>query len=386
MKEPAIGEWISPADAMRLALQEGARGAGFVSPNPLVGCVIVDGDHRFLSSGYHKKVGFDHAEIDALKNLGDTAKVQGGHVYVTLEPCAHQGRTGSCAKALAALKPKSVTYAVEDPNPLVAGQGASILREAGVSCELLNSRHDVTEEDRLELTAQAEELAEIFLHNFRTKEPFIAVKVASSLDGKMAFNSGESKWITSEHSREHVQLLRAKYDAILIGKNTFVADNPSLNVRHPSYPGFVNKVVVLDPEGQTLGAMAGSNLLAVRPPENVCVVVDAKLSVENPSDVRVLKVPIYEDNVFMTDELFAALKGEGIHSVMVEGGAHAYGTFFSRGRVQRLHAFIAPILMGGKHGLSWTSMFGGESMKDRVVLKRVQRKNFGPDEYWTAQI
>lgn len=386
VKRPSVGEWISPTDAMRLALSEGAKGAGFVSPNPLVGCVIVDGDHRFLSSGYHKKVGLDHAEIDALKNLGDPAKVAGGHIYVTLEPCAHQGRTGSCARALAPLKPASVTYAVEDPNPLVAGQGALILREAGVSCELLSARTDVTEKDLAELTAQAEELAEIFLHNFRTKEPFVAVKVASSLDGKMAFHSGESKWITGDLSREHVQLLRARYDAVAVGLNTFIADNPSLNVRHASYPGFVNKAVVFDPEGKSLSAMASSNLLAVRPPENVCVVVDAKLSVENPSGVRVLKVPMFEDKVFRTDELFAALRAEGIHSLMVEGGAHAYATFFSRSRVQRLHAFIAPILMGGKHGLSWTSLFGGESMKERIVLKRVCRRSFGPDEYWTAQI
>ncbi len=396
VKTPAVGEWISPADAMTLAIQEGAKGTGYVSPNPLVGCVIVDSDHCFLASGYHKRVGHDHAEIDALKNLGDPSRVAGAHVYVTLEPCAHQGRTGSCARALAPLKPASVIYAVEDPNPLVAGKGAQILREAGVRCELLSAiarpatagsgAPEISSEDCTELAAQAEELAEIFLHNFRAKEPFVAVKVASSLDGKMAFLSGESKWITGPDSREHVQLLRARYDAIAVGRNTFVADNPSLNVRHASFPGFVNKAVVFDPSGKTLVAMQGSNLTSVRPPENVLVLVDAKLSVQNPAGVRVLKVPMMEEGAFMMDELFAALRAEGVHSLMIEGGSHAYGAFFNAKKVQRLHAFIAPILMGGKHGLAWTSHFGGASMQERVELKRVQKQSFGADEYWTARV
>lgn len=386
VKQTAVGEWISPTEAMQLALAEGAKGAGFVSPNPLVGCVIVDGEHRFLASGYHKKVGTAHAEIDALNNLGDTSKVAGAHIYVTLEPCAHQGRTGSCARALAPLKPASVTYAVEDPNPLVAGQGAQILREAGVRCELVSNRNDITAEDRAELVAQAEELAEIFLHNFRRKEPFIAVKVASSLDGTMAYASGESKWITSEQSREHVHLLRARYDAVAVGRNTFVADNPSLNVRHASFPGFKNRAVVFDPSGKTLSAMATSNLLKVRAPEDVLVIVDAKLSVENPAGVKLVKLPMFESSAFMMDEMFAGLRAEGVYSLMIEGGAHAYASFFNAGRVQRLHAFVAPIIMGGKHGRSWSALFGGTSMKDRIELKRVQRATLGPDEYWTARL
>lgn len=386
MKTPAIGEHLTPSQAMQLALQEGARGAGYVSPNPLVGCVIVDRDHKFLASGYHKRLGGDHAEIDALKNLGSPKILEGNHVYVTLEPCAHQGKTGSCAKALAPLKPASVTYAVEDPNPLVAGQGAKILRDAGIKCELLADRGDIGLQDREELTALSEELAEIFLHNFRSKEPFIAAKIASSLDGKMAFVSGESKWITGELSREHTHLLRARYDAVAVGKNTFVTDNPSLNVRHTMYPDFKNKVVVFDPSGSVLSAMAGSNLLAVRDPQSVIVVVDAKLSVANPSGVRVLKVPMFDDADFMMEELFAALKSENIHSLMIEGGAATYAPFFNSKKVQRLHLFIAPMILGGKHGVAWSSLFGGEAMKDRIQLKRVRRETFGPDEYWTARI
>ncbi|MES2857221.1 MAG: bifunctional diaminohydroxyphosphoribosylaminopyrimidine deaminase/5-amino-6-(5-phosphoribosylamino)uracil reductase RibD, partial [Bdellovibrionota bacterium] len=193
------GQVVTPSRAMRLALEEARLGWGFVSPNPLVGCAIVDKDHRLLGVGFHERVGADHAEISALKAVGDNSKINGAHIYVTLEPCAHQGRTGSCAQALAPLKPASVTYAVEDPNPLVAGKGAAVLLEAGVRCEHISQRADIP--DRRELELLAEKLAEVFLHNHRTKEPFIGLKVATSTDGMMASSSGEPRWLTGAESR-----------------------------------------------------------------------------------------------------------------------------------------------------------------------------------------
>jgi diaminohydroxyphosphoribosylaminopyrimidine deaminase/5-amino-6-(5-phosphoribosylamino)uracil reductase len=376
---------LSSAKAMAIAIHEGRKGAGFVSPNPLVGCVILDSNRNLLSTGYHHKLGHDHAEIDAIKKL-KPEQIAGSHIYVTLEPCAHEGRTGSCAKALAPLKPASVTYAVEDPNPLVAGQGARILRDAGVDVALLVNRKDLSQEEAREITAQAEDLAEIFLHNMRAKEPFIAMKVASSLDGKMAYASGESKWITGEAAREHVHVLRARYDAIAIGRATFVADDPSLNVRHASYPGFSNRVILFDPEGLTLKDIVKSNLLKVRSPQNVFVVTDAKLALDNPAGVHVLKVPMSSPEDFMMDELLQLLKENGISSVMLEGGAQTYGAFFNAGKVRRLHVYIAPMLLGSRSGLSWSHAFGGQSMKDRIDLKRVERLTFGADEYWTARV
>jgi diaminohydroxyphosphoribosylaminopyrimidine deaminase/5-amino-6-(5-phosphoribosylamino)uracil reductase len=379
------GQVITPAQAMRLAISEGYKGAGHVSPNPLVGCTIVDRNHRFLAVGYHAKVGHDHAEIDAMKKVGDDAKLVGAHFYVTLEPCAHQGRTPSCARTLAPLGVSSVSYAVQDPNPAVSGQGAAILREAGVRAELFSSCADVPESERVELTEAAEDLAEIFLHNMRTNEPFVAVKIATTLDGKMALASGESKWITGESARAHVHLMRARYDAMGIGRNTFVTDNPFLNVRHPDYPNFENHVVIFDPRGFTLAALANSNIMKVRRRDSVLVIVDDKLEFTNPAGVRLVPTPS-ENGSFSVESILASLKKQGITSLMLEGGAATVGAFFRAGKVQRLHLYQAPTIIGGKHGVAWSSGFGFEKMSQGYRLERCERREFGPDLYWTGRI
>lgn len=380
------GELISPTQAMHMAIETGWAGVGFVAPNPLVGCVIVDRDHRLLAVGSHRQVGGDHAEVDALKQIEDRGKLVGSHVYVTLEPCAHQGRTPSCAKTLAPLRIGSLTYAVEDPNPLVSGKGAGILRASGTETLALMERNDIPLRERQELVAAAEELAEVFLHNMRAREPFVAVKVATSLDGKMAMTSGESKWITGDRSRQHGHLLRARYDAVAIGRKTFVADNPYLNVRHSDFPAFRNRAIVLDPKGKTLEAMERSNILQVRAPEDVLVFVGAGEPIRNPCGVRVLEAPRQaESSFFVVSELLKALKAEGLTSVLVEGGARTFASFFAAGKVQRLHLFQAPFLLGGKNGLSWTQHMGGETISDRIELLHVRRAEFGSDLYWTGR-
>ncbi len=381
-----IGQFLTPAQAMRLAIGEGSSGLGFVAPNPLVGCAIVDAEHRLLALGAHRKVGEAHAEIDALKRLSRPEQIANGHMYVTLEPCAHQGRTPSCALTLAPLKPASVTYAVEDPNPLVSGKGAEILRQAGVRAMKLSERDDIPETERLELIDQAEDLAEIFLHNHRVGEPFVAVKVASSLDGIMAYHSGESKWITGPEARVHGHLLRARYDATVIGRGTFAADDPALNVRHPQYPGFRNQVVLLDPKGQTLNRLAASNLLRTHAPEDVIVVTANGVSSECVPGVRVIQLPVSIGHEFEIPELLRLLKSEGLTSLMIEGGSRTYGAFFRAQRVRRIHAFLAPLLLGGRHGLSWSAHFGGESMAERLELERVSTSIFGKDLYFEARV
>lgn len=379
-----IGQLLSPAEAMQLAIDEGKRGAGYVSPNPLVGCTIVDRNHRFLSVGYHTRVGQAHAEIEALEKIADRSVLIDAHAYVTLEPCAHQGRTGSCAQALAPLGFASVTYAVQDPNPLVAGKGAEILRSAGVRAVLLADREDIPE--AAELTAQAEELAEVFLHYMRAKSPFVAIKVATTLDGKMATTSGESKWITGESARAHTHKMRARYDAILIGRNTFVADNPSLNVRHPDFPNYQNRAIVLDPGGSVLAELATSNLLKVRPPESVWVLVAKGSKPKNPSGARVIEVPVGEMGLFEMGAVLARLKLEGLTSVMIEGGSQTYANFFAAGLVQRIHAYIAPSILGGKHGVAWSAGFGAGTMAEKIRLRRSVREVLGEDLYWTAGV
>ena len=382
---PAVGRMLTPTQAMRLAVQEGYNGVGFVSPNPLVGCVILDHEYRFLASGYHRKVGFAHAEIDALSKITDRAVLKGAHFFVTLEPCAHTGRTGSCARAIAPLGAASVTYAVEDSNPLVAGQGAAIVRDAGTAAMLVTENDKIPHDVAIELAAQAEELAEIFLHNMRKKTPFVSVKLASTLDGMMATTSGESKWITGAESRERTHLLRARYDAVAVGRGTFVADDPALNIRHPQFPDFENKAVLFDPRGRTLSALAGSQLLAVRPAENVLVLVGEGLRVENPARVRLIETPLNKHGFFEVADILERLKAAGIHSLMIEGGSQTYAAFFAAGAVQRLHAFIAPSLLGGRHGVSWSAGFGGEKMAGQIRLSRSHREILGDDIYWTGK-
>jgi diaminohydroxyphosphoribosylaminopyrimidine deaminase/5-amino-6-(5-phosphoribosylamino)uracil reductase len=381
--EPTPGQVLTPSEAMRLAIREGRRGTGFVSPNPLVGCVIVDSDHRLLATGYHAKLGEAHAEIAAIKKISDPKKIRGAHVYVTLEPCAHEGRTGSCAKALVPLKPASVTYAVEDPNPLVSGKGARILREVGIRAEPLSGREDIR--DRWQLVDDAEDLAEIFLYNQRAGETFIAVKVASTLDGQIALASGESKWITSEKAREHAHLIRARYDAVAVGVTTLKSDDPSLNVRHPRYPDFQNKAVVFDPTGRGLASLNVPSLMRVRPEESVIVVTDRDLKIENVTGVKLLPVA-RRDGLFDIDEVLQGLSSLGVHSMMIEGGSQTISAFFNARKVHRLHAYLAPSLFGAKQAITWSSGFGVPSMEARIRLENSHRRVLGDDLYWSARV
>jgi diaminohydroxyphosphoribosylaminopyrimidine deaminase/5-amino-6-(5-phosphoribosylamino)uracil reductase len=395
-----IGTVITPSQAMRLAIEEGKRGWGFVSPNPLVGCTIVDGQHRLLSAGFHERHGEAHAEISAIKNLGDPSMVAGSHVYVTLEPCAHEGgskKTGSCARRLSELKPQSVTYAVEDPNPLVAGKGAEMLRDAGIECSDLKNKTEIP--DRGELQAAAEELAEVFLCNQRKKRPFIGLKVATSADGMMASSSGEPRWLTGQESRKHVHWLRAGYDAILIGRGTFDADDPSLNVRHDDLPNYENRAILLDPSGRSFSKLLNSNLLSSHEPENLFVVVGENASLQGGIDLEVeaaqglsflgvnlIEIPIRKDGEFEVDVLLAKLFEAGIHSIMVEGGSRTYGAFVRAGKVDRVHVYKAPMTIGQELGLKWTGNFDEVDFMKHVDLKEAHREKFGVDEYWTAPV
>ena len=381
-----IGDQLTLEQAMRLAISEAKKGTGFVSPNPLVGCAIVDSNNRLLSVGYHALYGHHHAEVDALKKITDPKLLEGATVYVTLEPCAHEGKTPSCAKALAKLPLKKVVYGLHDPFPLVSGKGAEIIKAAGIEAQELKDVPDLMADVRERLLGELEDLAEIFLHNVRAQEPFVAVKVATSLDGMMALDSGESKWITGENSRAYVHELRSAYDAILVGRNTFEQDNPRLNIRLPAFEGKQNKVVILDPGGKSLAGLKNSELLKVRSPEKVFVLVHDGAAVENPAGVKVLTLKTDVSGSFNVPDVLQALWANEIRSIFIEGGSQTYSSFFKAGRVQRLHLFIAPHLIGGEHGLSWTRHFGVGRMTERLELKRVVQKTFIPDTYITGRL
>ncbi len=396
---PKIGESISPSVAMRLAINLAGLGAGFVSPNPLVGCVVVDSQHRFLSFGYHAKVGQDHAEIDALKKVQDKTQLHGAYFYVTLEPCAHQGRTPSCAKTLAPLDISGVIYGLQDPNPLVAGQGAQILRDAGKKAILwsdlnvvkdLGFESEISKNERDEILHDLEEVAEIFLWNMKKKTPFVALKVATTLDGSLATKDGESQWITGEQARSHVHFLRAHYDAILVGRQTFIQDDPKLNVRHSKFVGFQNRVIVLDPNAKGLERLGMSELIKFHNPEQIFWVVrkghDLNSNKSKFADqCTILEVPTRPDGWFDSQQLLAELWKVGIRSVFVEGGAATLSYFLNEKIAQRLHLFISCSLLGGI-GHRWTEMLRSKDLNSRMFLENVKTQSFGPDLYVSGKI
>ncbi len=362
---------LAPEQAMLMAIEEGSKGAGFVSPNPLVGCAILDRNYRLIALAHHERVGEGHAEVNALKKIQNPALLEGAHVYVTLEPCAHEGRTPSCAKALAALPIASVTYGLEDPNPLVSGQGAGILRAAGKKVQLFDGLKD-----------ELEELAEIFLMNQRQGRPFVGVKVASSLDGRIALSDGTSQWITGESARGQVQYLRGIYDAVITGAGTVLKDNPRLDSRDPRFSRKRQRLVVLDPDFETWGRMAELNIAKIRTKEDVLIVVRPGLA--RPLQTGcVVEAPCGEHG-FELSELLQSLRQEQIQSVLVEAGGFTVSRFLRAGLVDRLYLFMAAKILG--EGMSWTEGLKIRSLAETPRLRKIRVQTFGEDLLLTARL
>ncbi len=384
MAEKITAASLSPSTAMKLAISEAKKGHGWVSPNPVVGCVILDHQGILLSTGYHKKLGGPHAEVEALQKIKDPHKLKGAHVFVTLEPCSHFGRTPPCAEALARLPLKEVTYGLLDPNPKVSGRGAEILRKAGITC---TGWSEILRENTKEIETELNELAEIFLYNQRQQKCFVSLKVASSLDGKIGMRSGESKWITGELARQQSHVLRAQYDAVVIGKNTFLKDDPSLNVRLPGYEKHINSVVILDPKGESLAKIESSKLARVRPLEKIFIATlnDQNISGTKDGGPRVLRIRKTSGEKLDMPDLLAQLWTNEIKSLFVEGGAHSFAGLLAAREFQRLHLFMAPILLGGAHGASWTQYFGGEKMSDLLAFDGTEPTQFGRDFYFSLK-
>lgn len=369
-----------------MAIEEAYKGAPYVSPNPLVGCVVLDSQGNLLSTGYHQKYGQAHAEVNAIQGLTEE-QLRGAHVIVTLEPCAHQGKTPSCAKMLARLPIAKVTYGLVDPNPLVAGQGAQILRDAGIKAEEFSS----ADKEKFEFVrAELEKVCEAFLWNFRQKKIFVALKVATSLDGQIALKSGESQWITGPESREYVHYLRSCYDAVLVGKGTVSVDDPSLNVRLKDISK-ENKVVVLDSRGELLSQFSKLKLAQAHKAENIywcvgdshlasCQDVIADLS----SQPQLVGVPQSQEGALDLEVLLAELYKRGMRSLMVEGGAQVASQFVAQGLVNRLWLFMAPVVLGAGGGISWTQKMSIAHMKEKKVLGQIQYMRFGQDLCWTG--
>ncbi len=354
---------LTPEQAMRLAIEEGRKGFGFVSPNPAVGCVILDKNNELLAKGFHARVGGPHAEVNALNQVKDQEKLKGAQLFVTLEPCAHEGRTPSCAKTLAKLPLASVIYGLRDPNPKVNGLGAEILRSAGIRVEPFSG-----------LQEELEELAEVFLLNQQERRPFVALKVASSMDGKIALANGQSQWITGETSRSHVHYLRGCYDAVLTGSKTILLDDPRLDARDEAFREKRQRLVILDHDG-SLDSLKGRNLAMVRSSEDVLVIVPEGRGGRIDFGEKV-EVPLSNQRFDLTI-LLKTLAEREIWSVFVEAGGYTVARFLEARLVDRLFLFFGGKILG--EGLAWTDGLNFQSLAEVPRLDRISVRKFEND-------
>ena len=356
---------LSIDQAMELAIAEAKKGAGFTSPNPLVGCVIIDKAGELLSKGAHLQYGQAHAEVNAINGVKDPAQFEGATVVVTLEPCAHQGKTGSCAVALSKLSIKQVVYGLSDPNPLVAGKGRDILINAGIDAKLYDG-----DKQRLE------QVCEQFLFHMQNKRPFVALKVATSLDGQMALANGESQWITGPAARTHSRTLRAHYDATLIGAGTFIADNPRLDFRDTPFEGQkTNKVILFDPKGKAATAFPGSHIESIYSKENIFVITpEAHVKPWSALPVTTL---YWNPGKEGWDQVLSSLYQKGVYSVFVEGGRFVFAELIRYGLAQKLYHYQAPKILGD--GFNWTELLKLDSLTQAYSLSQLSATKIGQD-------
>ncbi len=354
--------------ARAIALTE--RGRDTATPNPSVGCVLVKRG-RIIGEGWHERAGEPHAETKALAAATESA--DGATVYVSLEPCSHHGRTPPCADALVAARVGRVVAALEDPNPRVKGQGAARLREAGI---------------RVDVGLMADAASEAhrgFIARMSRGRPWMRIKAAVSLDGRIALANGESRWITGEAARRRGLLLREEYDAVLVGAGTVVADDPLLTRRLGKNRTTPHWRIVLDgrlriPERARVLRGPGRRLVATA------------VSAEHPKarrlaarGIEVWSLPARKPGIVNLERLLRELARAGVASVMVEGGAETLWSFFHAGLVDRVAAFLAPRVMGGDRAPGGV---GGKgfSLAETPHLRDVAAERIGADLFVTGRV
>ncbi|RPK67270.1 Riboflavin biosynthesis protein RibD [Streptomyces sp. ADI96-02] len=349
--------------AMSRAVALAARGLGSTSPNPVVGCVITDAAGEPVGEGFHQRAGGPHAEIHALRAAGGRAR--GGTAYVTLEPCAHTGRTGPCAQALLDAGISRVVYAVGDPDPRAAG-GADTLRRAGVQVE------------QGLLAEEAEAGNAAWLTSVRLGRPYVLWKYAATLDGRIAAADATSRWITSPEARADVHRLRAEADAVLVGSGTARADDPHLGVR--GIDGATQPLrVVLDTNAAAV--TPGARVLDASAPTLVAVAEDAPAG--HLPEAVVLRLPRAATGPGLdVGALLAALHARGVRSVLLEGGPTLAGAFVAAGAVDKVVGYLAPVLLGA--GPAALADAGIPTLSEALRLDLTEAVRIGPDLRVTA--
>lgn len=357
-------------DYMRLALELAERGLGWTSPNPMVGAVIVK-EGRMIGRGYHRRCGDLHAEREALRNC--TESPAGATLYVTLEPCCHQGRQPPCTEAILAAGIRRVVVGSGDPNPLVAGQGLEILRSRGVEVET-----GVLEAECLELNR-------VFFHFIRTGRPYVVMKYAMTLDGKIATRTGASRWITGEPARERVHRDRHRYSAILAGAGTVLADDPQLTCRMEGGRNPLRIIcdshlrIPLESRIVRTAREVPTVLAAVEAQERGTSAAEAeKRRKLEEAGCRIWTLPARAGRVDL-DALMTRLGEEGVDSVLLEGGGALNWSALEQGVVRRVQAYVAPKLFGGGEAKSPVTGLGVELPGQAVRLRRMTVTPLGED-------
>jgi len=369
------------------ALALARRGYGQTSPNPMVGAVLVKRD-RIIGRGWHRRAGGPHAEIEALHDAQKRAlNPRGATLYVTLEPCCTQGRTPPCTQAIIAAGIKRVVAGTTDPNPKHAGKGFRILRRAGIAAECLGDQPDAAAE---KIARECARLNESFNHWIVRGTPFVTVKAAMTLDGKIATADGESKWITGEKARAQGMTLRHGHDAILVGVNTVVADDPSLTARgpKPSRDGHVRprRRIILDSLARTpLSAKVVSDKQAAA----TTIVVSRRAPLSRVAalakKVKVVKAPGPAGKLNLR-WLLKRLGAENVAGVLVEGGGEVNASFLLGGLAQRVAFFYAPKILGGRDSRKAVAGDGAKRLQDVLTLREVAWKRLGADLFLTARV
>ncbi len=342
---------------MRRALELAKRGEGATSPNPMVGAVIVRGD-QIIGEGYHQRFGEPHAERNAL--LACTEDPAGATMYVTLEPCCHHGHQPPCVEAVIAAQIGRVVVGCGDPNPKVAGRGIRILRDAGI---------EVTENV---LAAECRALNRVFMHYISRGMPYVTLKYAMTLDGKIAAYTGKSKWITGEAARAHVQQERARHKAIMVGRGTVQADDPRLTCRIPGEPSPLR--VICDTNLST--SISANVVRTARETPTLfatCCQDDAKIAAYESAGCRVWQLPPGADGHPDLTLLMQKLAAAEIDTLLLEGGAELAWSMLKAGLVQRVQAYIAPLLLAGANaksplgGAGFPNPAAGMRLRDPVI-------------------
>ena len=342
------------------------KGEGKTSPNPIVGAILVDENNKIVSEGYHKGYGLNHAEVDCINNYekknGNKVDYSKLTMYVNLEPCNHYGKTPPCAELIIKKRIKKVVVASLDPNKDHSG-GVKKMEDAGVEVKT-----GVLENEAIKLN-------EIFYKNVKEKLPFVAIKTATTLDGKIASKTGSSKWITSEKSRKYVQKLRNKYDGILTSSSTIIADNPSLTARGKGYKNPAR--IILD---STLRTNPNSKVFADDGTPVFLIYCSEKINKtkDYPKNVTLIKAKEKNEKIDIKDLLKKLFKS-GICSIMVESGGTLNGTLLKENLVDKIYHFAAPKILGDTEGKSFVHGFDISDINECRNFKISTLKNLNPD-------